>query len=199
MAQAAVRKQDPVRVQAGGEALREAGDAGDGETQSGVSVSDLRLLPHDVAVETGGAAGEAGSATGVVRAMSRASANNARYKIRPSDVIYILQSPDTDAAVAQRLGVSRQAVNNVRLGRAYRRVAPQLPRRTSTAQPPRMADVDTCVQCNHWHGYGCAFGFPEALKDLAFAQECSMRQLDLDVQRRGAVAYEGAFDDDATA
>lgn len=118
------------------------------------------------------------------------------YKIRPSDVVYILQCPDSDGEVAKRLGVSRQAVNNVRLGVAYRRIAPQLPRRTSTAPPKGGEEI--CTECQHWTGYGCAFGFPEPLKDLRFAQECSMHQLDKEVKRIGAAAYERAFDDDAT-
>lgn len=96
-------------------------------------------------------------------------AHNSR--LTPHDVIYILQCPDTDTVVAFRLGVSRQTVNNIRNGRNYKNVAPQLPRRevaTYNKEGP------LCTICNFWDGYGCSFKLPESLKDLRFAQECSM-------------------------
>lgn len=94
------------------------------------------------------------------------------YRLKPQDVIYILQSEDNDGVVAQRLGVSRQAVNHVRCGKSYRKVAPQLPRRDTASYTTGGA---LCTECRFWAGYGCSFGFPEPLKDLRFAQECSMR------------------------
>ncbi len=97
------------------------------------------------------------------------------HRLMPSDVIYILQSLDGDGVVAQRLGVSRQAVNNVRTGKSYRRVAPQLPRR----EGPTVSKGEgaLCTACDFWNGRGCVFGFPEPLKDLRFAVECSMFDL----------------------
>lgn len=108
----------------------------------------------------------------------------ANHRLMPSDVIYILQSQDGDGVVAQRLGVSRQAVNNVRTGKSYRRVAPQLPRR----EGPVVARDSTvmCTACDFWNGRGCAFGFPEPLKDLRFAGECSM----YDLGRSGAGVWD---------
>jgi len=112
------------------------------------------------------------------------------HRLNPKDVIYILQSPDIDGVVAQRLGVSRQAVSSVRLGRSYAKVAPQLPRRESTA-PYTLAGV-TCLDCNFWNGHGCVFGFPEPVKDMRFAQECSMYALE-----KGLLSLdEGGNDDD---
>ena len=96
-------------------------------------------------------------------------------KLSPRDIIYALQSPDPDDVVAKRLGVSRQAVNNVRIGKAYAKVAPQLPRRD--AKPKLKSDGVMCMQCDFWDGFGCAFGLPESLKDLRFAQECSMYEI----------------------
>lgn len=97
------------------------------------------------------------------------------HKITERDVIYVLQCPDSDRTVAQRLGVSRQAVANIRNGRAYRKIAPQLPRRDD--RPIYKKDGETCVLCNYWNNDGCAFRFPEAAHDLRFAQECSMYAL----------------------
>lgn len=96
----------------------------------------------------------------------------AKNRLRPSDVIYILQCEESDGVVAQRLGVSRQAVNHVRSGKSYRKVAPQLPRRECGHYA---VDGAVCTDCNFWAGFGCSLGFPEAMKDLRFAQECSMR------------------------
>lgn len=100
------------------------------------------------------------------------AANN---RLLPSDVIYILQSSDSDAVLAQRLGVSRQAVNNVRTGKSYRMVAPQLPRRDLPLGG--RTDGLMCTSCDFWNGRGCEFGFPEPLRDLRFAGECSMYDL----------------------
>lgn len=94
------------------------------------------------------------------------------FRLQPADVIYILQCPDSDAEVALRLGVSRQTINNIRIGRNYKNVAPQLPRREVVTYK---TEGTLCTTCNFWDGFGCAFKLPEALKDLRFAQECSMR------------------------
>lgn len=92
-------------------------------------------------------------------------------RLKPSDVIYILQCPDSDADVAHRLGVSRQTINNIRIGRSYKHLAPQLARREV---PNYAREGALCTECNFWDGYGCSFQLPESLKDLRFAQECSM-------------------------
>jgi hypothetical protein len=94
-------------------------------------------------------------------------------RLRPADVIYILQSPLSDAALGRALGVSRQSVGNIRNGQAYVNVAPQLPRRKPVSRRYETDGV-TCLSCPFWNGHGCAFEFPEALLDLRFAQECSM-------------------------
>lgn len=100
------------------------------------------------------------------------AANN---RLTSADVIYVLQCGDADDVVAKRLGVSRQTVNSVRIGKAYARVAPQLPRRD--AIPRLKSDGLMCTGCDFWDGWGCAFGLPESLKDLRFAQECSMYEI----------------------
>lgn len=66
-------------------------------------------------------------------------------RLTPHDVIYILQCPDTDTEVALRLGVSRQTVNNIRNGRNYKNVAPQLPRREVAIYKKEGA---LCTDCN---------------------------------------------------
>lgn len=97
-------------------------------------------------------------------------------KLSPADVAYILQAEGHDGEVAQRLGVSRQAVNAVRTGRAYAKVAPQLPRR-DRAVVTGARDGPLCTTCDFWNEHGCSFSLPEAAQDLRFAQECSMYEL----------------------
>lgn len=115
-------------------------------------------------------------------------------KLSPEDVIYILQCSETDRVTAQRLGVSRQAVSNVRSGKAYARIAPQLPRRNAPEIPVYVKDGETCNDCNYWSGRGCAFGFPEPLKDLRFAQECSMNFIEKEIKSRGIDALKQALE-----
>lgn len=121
-----------------------------------------------------------------------------RHKITPTDVVYILQSEASDHELAKRLNVSRQSISNIRAGRAYAKVAPQLPRRVQA--PVYKRHGETCLDCPFWDGHGCQFRFPEPLKDLRFAQECSMYQIEKEWGARGAPydmdQLNSLFDDD---
>jgi hypothetical protein len=89
-----------------------------------------------------------------------------RHKLKPSDVVYILTSTDSAVSLATELKVSRQCINQVRLGKVYAKVAPSIPRwRPQTKM---------CRSCAHWENDACAFDFPEAGLNSRFASECSL-------------------------
>lgn len=89
--------------------------------------------------------------------------------ITEPQVAAILTDTDTHAAVARRLGVSRQTVLDIRRGRTHKAFCPDLPRWQSTGQR-------TCRRCVHWDSDRCSFAFPESMgidgPGPAFALEC---------------------------
>lgn len=88
------------------------------------------------------------------------------HKLGISDVVYILTSTESSVKLAKELNVSRQCINQVRLGQTYASVAPSLPR--------WRANGKVCGQCEHWENDCCAFDFPEAAADSKFADECNL-------------------------
>jgi hypothetical protein len=75
----------------------------------------------------------------------------------------------TDAELAAQMGVSRQAVSQVRLGRSWSNVYPELPRR---------GDWISCVNCKHWRHDECDLGFPDPIEEgPAFASDCDLYEV----------------------
>lgn len=85
-----------------------------------------------------------------------------------SDIVSILLSPESDHALAPLYNCSRQSICNIRLGRTFPTIRPDIPRRTPGRSGP------TCATCSHWDGTSCTFGFPEAVTDPTFAHDCDL-------------------------
>lgn len=79
-------------------------------------------------------------------------------------VVDILTSPEIDAHVAKRYGITRQAVNMIRRGQTYPNVRPDIERR-----PGRILYCHNCIQ---WDQGRCLLGFPEAQESIKAATEC---------------------------
>jgi len=88
-------------------------------------------------------------------------------------------------ALAEQLGLSRQMVASIRIGRRYADVLPNLPR----VEPAAMQR--TCLDCTLFHHqpgrlrdegadvriYGqCSIGIPEAAESLRYARGCGAFQ-----------------------
>ena len=88
------------------------------------------------------------------------------YKLKPSDVLYVLTSTDSSVQLSKELKVSRQCINQIRLGITYKNIAPEIIRKTKAGKQ--------CNSCAHWsEEQGCSLGVPEARTDPFFAQECN--------------------------
>ena len=86
-------------------------------------------------------------------------------RLTAAEVEAILLSPPPTRQLAEQTGRSRWAITQVRTGRTYARVCPDLPR--------RQAGI-SCLQCCHWSGR-CGMGFPDPVEEgLGFAAECEM-------------------------
>jgi hypothetical protein len=88
------------------------------------------------------------------------------------DIVAILLSPEPDPTLASLYNCSRQSISNIRLGRTFPTVRPDIPRRTSVRSSH--APGPTCTTCSHWSGTSCTFGFPEAVTDPTFARDCDL-------------------------
>lgn len=75
----------------------------------------------------------------------------------------------SDIKLAAELGVSRQAVQQIRSGKTWTTVFPELPRRSQWRN---------CAQCQHWKGSECGFGFADPLEEgLSFAVDCDLYEM----------------------
>ena len=102
-------------------------------------------------------------------------------RLTPAEVRTILIDPRTGAELARVFGVSPQAVNQVRTGKAYRRLWPELPRKITEARQVTSAEKyeskrTSCQKCTHWWQKRCSLDVPEA--GGFFAEDCSFYQLD---------------------
>ena len=87
-----------------------------------------------------------------------------------ADVRWILTSDESLNALARRFGKSKQAMSAIRLGRTYRHLATDLPRRL----PAR-----SCYSCHSWRGTIdlCSQGVPDvASEGPSFARDCELYQ-----------------------
>ena len=68
--------------------------------------------------------------------------------------------------MAAEMGVSRQAIDQIRNGISWSSTFPELPRRHLWRD---------CSQCCHWEGTECAMGFPDPLEEgTRFAADCDL-------------------------
>jgi len=88
-------------------------------------------------------------------------------KISPEAVRDILLSPDTHKAMAERHGVSRQTVEQIRFGVGHKKLFPEIPRRNSFVE-------HSCECCALWFKGKCSLDFPEPAQNLFFAGECNI-------------------------
>jgi hypothetical protein len=87
-------------------------------------------------------------------------------QLSPEQVRHILESPLSDRQLALEVGRSRWAIAQLRSGRTYANLWPELPRRQAGL---------TCLQCSHWRNGRCGMGFPDPVEEgLGFANDCSM-------------------------
>ena len=103
-------------------------------------------------------------------------------RLTPADIIYILQSTTPNQALAKELGVTRQAISNIRNGKAWANVAPQIPRipirERQTVRPDYLKKTRHCTNCTEWRHGECSFGFPEAIDEPTFAVGCDLYKRD---------------------
>jgi hypothetical protein len=74
----------------------------------------------------------------------------------------------SDVKLSRELGVSRQAISQVRRGISWAKAFPRLKRR------PWL----NCSTCRHWCGGGCGLGFPDPLDEgTSFANDCDLYEV----------------------
>lgn len=87
-----------------------------------------------------------------------------RSQLPPEQVRQILLSTASDSALARRFKRSHTSIANLRTGRTYADLWPEIPRR-----PPSRS----CRDCQHWRGNRCGLGFPDPIEEgLRFAADC---------------------------
>jgi len=80
----------------------------------------------------------------------------------------ILTSPDSDKKVAKRFGISRSSVGQIRTGKTYKNVRPEIQRRLGRS----------CFKCKNWKNNACMFEFPDPIEEgPQAANYCSVYQL----------------------
>ena len=88
------------------------------------------------------------------------------------DIVHILLSPEPDRTLALLYNCSRQSIVNIRLGRTFPTIRPDIPRRISGRA--YSAPGPLCTSCMNWTGTACSFGFPEAVTEPTFARDCDL-------------------------
>lgn len=81
----------------------------------------------------------------------------------------ILLSDESNVRAGVRYGCTRELIRQIRTGRLYGDVLPDIPRRRSQSR------TMVCTKCKHWEIDLCGFGFPDPLEEgPGFAADCSM-------------------------
>lgn len=81
----------------------------------------------------------------------------------------------SDVKLAAELNVSRQAIQQIRIGKTWTTVFPELKRRV----PARLVQPGpVCTQCRHWENGECGIGFPDPLEEgVGFAVDCDLYEV----------------------
>jgi len=97
-------------------------------------------------------------------------------KLTDQQIVEILLTTTSDTLTSKLYGVSRQAVNNIRTGKSFSEIRPDIPRRKIQVKVKQL-EV-SCLKCAHWDQDECSFGFPDpASEGVQAAEDCAMYQL----------------------
>jgi len=97
-------------------------------------------------------------------------------KLTDEQIVEILLTTTSDSLTSRLYGVSRQAVNNIRTGKSFSEIRPDIPRRKIQVKVKQL-EV-SCLKCAHWDQDKCSFGFPDpASEGVQAAEDCAMYQL----------------------
>lgn len=96
-----------------------------------------------------------------------------RRLLTPAQVRLILRNPARSLNnLAAELGVSRETVRLVRIGRIYTEISLELPRQKPR---PRGLPERTCLRCRSWISGECSYGFPDPIEEgPEFAADCDL-------------------------
>ncbi|MGA1562774.1 MAG: hypothetical protein ACO376_07295 [Gammaproteobacteria bacterium] len=80
----------------------------------------------------------------------------------------ILLSRESDAKIAEKFGVSRASIGQIKTGKVYKNVHPEIQRRLGRS----------CFKCKNWKNNACMFEFPDPIEEgPKAANYCSLYQL----------------------
>jgi hypothetical protein len=97
-------------------------------------------------------------------------------KLTDEQIVEILLTTTSDSLASRLYGVSRQAVNNIRTGKSFSEIRPDIPRRKIQVKVKQL-EV-SCLKCAYWDQDRCSFGFPDpASEGVQAAEDCAMYQL----------------------
>ena len=97
-------------------------------------------------------------------------------KLTDQQIVEILLTTTSDSLASRLYGVSRQAINNIRTGKSFSEIRPDIPRRKIQVKV-KLLEV-SCLKCAHWDQDKCSFGFPDpASEGVQAAEDCAMFQL----------------------
>ena len=89
-------------------------------------------------------------------------------KFNDEQIAEILLSKEPDSKVAERMGVSRASIGQIRTGKSYISVHPEIQRRLGRS----------CLKCKNWKNSACMFEVPDPIEDgPQAANYCSLYQL----------------------
>ena len=89
-------------------------------------------------------------------------------RFNDEQIAEILLSREPDSKVAERMGVSRAMIGQIKTGKSYKNVHPEIQRRLGRS----------CFKCKNWKNNACLFEFPDPIEDgPQAANYCSLYQL----------------------
>jgi hypothetical protein len=101
-----------------------------------------------------------------------------KLKLSPADVIYILESTESNITLAAQFNVTRQAISLIRNGRSWTDIAPEIPRvpirEKQSISHDYLEKAKHCHNCIEYQHGECSYGFPEAIDEPEFAAACSL-------------------------
>lgn len=89
-------------------------------------------------------------------------------RFNDEQIAEILLSREPDSKVAERMGVSRATIGQIKTSKSYKNVHPEIQRRLGRS----------CFKCKNWKNNACLFEFPDPIEDgPQAANYCSLYQL----------------------
>ena len=82
------------------------------------------------------------------------------------EIKQVLLDTRANGEIAKYWGVSTQAIQQVKTGKSYKHIHPEIPRKESKPIP-----ILSCKHCKFWGNNSCSLDFPEA--GGGFADECA--------------------------